>query len=80
MASSKFSEKILIYRDPGFVFDYTQDYNKRLSWDTFLKKAELIDGAEKAGVGGKGLVCCSQWIVWKLNTSLLTGPKPQPSK
>ena len=51
MASIKFFEKILIDRDPEFVFDYTQDYNKRLSWDTFLKKAELINGAENAGVG-----------------------------
>jgi hypothetical protein len=51
MASIKFSEKILIDRDPEFVFDYTQDYNKRLSWDTFLKKAELINGAGKAGIG-----------------------------
>jgi len=49
----KFSEKILIDRDQQFVFDYTQDYDKRLSWDTFLKKAELIDGAQKAGTGVK---------------------------
>jgi len=51
MGSVKFSEKTLIDCDPEFVFDYTQDYEKRLSWDTFLKKAELINGAEKAGVG-----------------------------
>jgi ribosome-associated toxin RatA of RatAB toxin-antitoxin module len=53
MGSIKFSEKILIDRDRQFVFDYTQDYGKRLSWDTFLEKADLIDGAQKAGVGVK---------------------------
>ncbi|HJP62191.1 MAG TPA: SRPBCC family protein [Mucilaginibacter sp.] len=53
MGSLKFSEKILINRPPPFVFDYTQDYANRLSWDTFLKEAVLIDGAEQAGVGVK---------------------------
>ena len=53
MASIKFSEKILVDRDPGSVFDYTQDYSNRLSWDTFLKTAELLNGAERAGAGVK---------------------------
>jgi ribosome-associated toxin RatA of RatAB toxin-antitoxin module len=53
MDSIKFSEKILIDRDQQFVFDYTQDYGNRLSWDTFLKRAELIDGAQEAGIGVK---------------------------
>lgn len=66
MASIKFSERILIDKDPGFVFDYTQDYNKRLSWDTFLKKAELINGAEKAGTGVKA------WCVARNGLSMET--------
>jgi len=53
MSSIKFSEKILINKDPEFVFDYTQNYSKRLTWDTFLIKAELIGGATEAGVGIK---------------------------
>jgi ribosome-associated toxin RatA of RatAB toxin-antitoxin module len=51
MSSVKFSEKILINKEPEFVFDYTQDYGKRLSWDTFLTKAELTNGATEARVG-----------------------------
>lgn len=51
MASIKFTEKTAINCSPEFVFDYTQDYDKRLSWDTFLKKADLINGAEKAALG-----------------------------
>lgn len=49
----KFSEKININDTQEFIFDYTQDYDNRLSWDTFLKRAALIEGATKAGKGVK---------------------------
>ena len=48
MKGIKFSEKVLIGANQVEVFDFTQDYDNRLSWDTFLKKAELIDGAIRA--------------------------------
>jgi len=51
--ATKFSEKIIINRPQQEVFDYTQDYDQRLSWDTFLKSAELINGAESAALGVK---------------------------
>ncbi len=35
------------------VFDFTQDYSKRLQWDTFLKRADLVDGAVAADKGVK---------------------------
>ncbi len=53
MESIKFTEKIEIKCSPEFAFDYTQDYNQRLNWDTFLKKAELIEGATIADKGVK---------------------------
>jgi ribosome-associated toxin RatA of RatAB toxin-antitoxin module len=53
MEGTKFSEKIMIKCRPLAAFDYTQDYNKRLEWDNFLKKAELMDGAIKADKGVK---------------------------
>jgi len=53
MSSIKFTEKITINCSPETAFDYTQDYSKRLTWDTFLKKAELINGATEAGLGVK---------------------------
>ncbi len=53
MGSIKFTEKITIKCNPFQAFDYTQDYDKRLTWDTFLKRAELINGAEKADMGVK---------------------------
>jgi ribosome-associated toxin RatA of RatAB toxin-antitoxin module len=51
MEAIKFSEKIIINEKQEVIFDYTQDYDNRLSWDTFLKKAELINGATKADKG-----------------------------
>lgn len=53
MGSIKFTERKEIKCSPEFAFDYTQDYKQRLVWDTFLKKAELIEGATSAGVGVK---------------------------
>ncbi len=50
-AGSKFTEKIIINCTQEFAFDFTQDYQNRLSWDSFLKKAELLDGAIAADVG-----------------------------
>src|SRR3954468_1694221 len=50
---TKFTESITINANAEKVFDFTQDYSKRLSWDTFLKKADLIEGAREAGIGVK---------------------------
>jgi len=49
MKSIKFEESIVIGRPPEEVFDFTQDYSKRLQWDTFLKRADLLQGASAAG-------------------------------
>lgn len=53
MVAVKFSEKIIINCSPLEAFDYTQDYSNRLKWDTFLKRAELMEGATQAGIGVK---------------------------
>lgn len=51
MNNIKFTKSIEIACSCEFAFDYTQDYSKRLTWDTFLKKADLINGAITAGKG-----------------------------
>lgn len=53
MGTTKFIETIVINENSELVFDFTQDYTKRLRWDTFLKKADLIEGATKADKGVK---------------------------
>lgn len=55
MKTTKFTESIIIDRNPEVVFDFTQDYNNRLIWDTFLRKADLLYGAKEAGMGVKAL-------------------------
>ncbi len=63
--SSKLSESVTIQESPALVFELTQDYSQRLAWDTFLKKAELID-APAADVGVKA------WCVSKHGLGLET--------
>ncbi len=53
MKAIKFTETIIIDEIAEKVFDFTQDYDKRLIWDTFLKKACLIEGATSANKGIK---------------------------
>ena len=49
----KFQEAIHIMAPQNIIFNYTQDYDNRLVWDTFLRKAELIQGATEADKGVK---------------------------
>ncbi len=51
MQRIKFTESILIGDSPETVFDFTQDYSKRLQWDTFLIQADLLGGATHADKG-----------------------------
>ncbi len=53
MQQHKLTESIRIARPQQAVFDYTQDYRQRLKWDTFLREAVLLDGAQAAGLGVK---------------------------
>jgi hypothetical protein len=39
MPLTKFTETIIIDAKPETIFDFTQDYNQRLKWDSFLKQA-----------------------------------------
>lgn len=51
MPAIKFTESIVIKRKPEDVFDFTQDYTARLRWDSFLKRAELMNDATVADKG-----------------------------
>ena len=39
----KIKKSIRIKENREVIFDFTQDYSRRLKWDNFLKKAELIN-------------------------------------
>jgi len=49
--SMKFEHAAVVDATPEVVFDLTQDYAKRLTWDPFLRRAELLGGAVAPGVG-----------------------------
>ena len=44
-------DSVEIDAEAAALFELTQDYERRLDWDPFLKEARLVDGAERAGVG-----------------------------
>lgn len=46
-----FEDSILIRDTPDALFALTQDYERRLQWDPFLRSAQLVDGAAEAGLG-----------------------------
>jgi Polyketide cyclase / dehydrase and lipid transport len=46
-----FDQSVVIAASPGELFALTQDYDRRLAWDPFLKSAALLGGAAAPGVG-----------------------------
>jgi ribosome-associated toxin RatA of RatAB toxin-antitoxin module len=75
MEAIKFSEKIVINQPAQVIFDYTQDYKNRLTWDTFLKKADLINGATEAGKGVKAWCVARNGLGMETEYVTFTPPK-----
>jgi len=75
MEGVKFSEAIIIKCSAETAFDYTQDYEQRLKWDTFLKKADLIDGATESGKGIRAY--CVAWNGLGMTTEYVTFNRPK---
>ncbi len=46
-----FEDSVLVRGMPDVLFALTQDYGRRLEWDPFLRRAELVGGATQAGPG-----------------------------
>ena len=66
MKALRIEEAIVIQAPRERVFDFTQDYSTRLQWDSFLKTAELLDGA---GAAGKGV---RAWCVARNGMGMVT--------
>jgi ribosome-associated toxin RatA of RatAB toxin-antitoxin module len=75
MESIKFTETVEINCTPEVAFDFTQDYDQRLSWDTFLKKADLIEGATKADNGVKAYCVAKNGL--GMETEYITFNRPK---
>src|SRR5262245_56866725 len=50
-ASMRFEYQAVVEGAVGEVFSLTQDYERRLTWDPFLRSAVLLDGAAAPAVG-----------------------------
>jgi hypothetical protein len=44
-------DSVEVAAEPRTLFDWTQDYSRRLDWDPFLREATLVGEAERAGLG-----------------------------
>ena len=75
MKPIKFEESIIIHALPERVFDFTQDYSVRLRWDTFLKRADLLEGATTAGKGVKAY--CVAYNGLGMVTEYITFNRPE---
>jgi len=75
METIKFTEQILINEKSEKVFDFTQSYDNRLKWDTFLKKADLIDGATIADKGVRAYCVAKNGI--GMETEYVTYNRPK---
>lgn len=58
----KLSASIDVAAPPEAVFDLIHDYGRRLEWDPFLRRAELLDDATEAGAGVRGR-CVAKWRI-----------------
>lgn len=50
-----FARSIEVQAPREWLFDVMQDYDRRLEWDEFLSRAELIDGARRPSLGVRAL-------------------------
>ncbi len=59
------------------IFDLVHDYEKRLTWDSFLREACLLDGAECAAVGVRSR-CTARWLAGgaAMETEYVTFQRP----
>lgn len=75
MGAIKFTETITIQANQEQIFDFTQDYNNRLKWDTFLKRADLIEGAKIADKGVKAYCVAKSGL--GMETEYITFNRPK---
>lgn len=71
----KFEHVAVVRADPARVFALTQDYTRRLSWDPFLRSAELVGGATAPAVGVRAW--CVAWSGMGMETEYVTFAPPR---
>jgi hypothetical protein len=69
-----FDESVVIDAEPAALFRLSQDYGRRLEWDSFLRSARLVGDARAAGVGVRA-VCVSR-SGWAMETEYVSFNPP----
>jgi hypothetical protein len=69
-----FDESIVINADSAELFGLSQDYDRRLEWDPFLRSASLV-GARGAGGGIRAL--CVARSGWAMETEYVSFNPPR---
>jgi ribosome-associated toxin RatA of RatAB toxin-antitoxin module len=72
---STFQESIVIKSDPDAIFRLSQDYARRLEWDPFLRSANLVGGADQAGLGVRAV--CVAKSGWAMETEYVSFSPPR---
>jgi ribosome-associated toxin RatA of RatAB toxin-antitoxin module len=65
-----FEHSVLVHADRGELFALTQDYERRLAWDPFLREARLLGGARAAAPGVRAW--CVAWYGLRMETEYVT--------
>jgi len=69
-----FDESIVIEAGPAELFGLSQDYDRRLEWDPFLRSANLV-GAREAGMGVRAV--CVAKSGWAMETEYVSFNPPR---
>jgi ribosome-associated toxin RatA of RatAB toxin-antitoxin module len=70
-----FEESVVIRSDPAALFRLSQDYDRRLEWDRFLRSARLLGGAHQAGLGVRAV--CVARSGWAMETEYVSFNPPR---
>jgi hypothetical protein len=70
-----FEESVVIGSDLAALFRLSQDYDRRLEWDPFLRSAHLLGEARQAGVGVRAL--CVAQSGWAMETEYVSFNPPR---
>jgi ribosome-associated toxin RatA of RatAB toxin-antitoxin module len=71
----RFEESIIIDASADSLFRLSQDYDRRLDWDPFLRSADLVGEAREVGVGTRA-VCVSKGG-WAMETQYVSYNPPR---
>ncbi len=74
-----FRPTIEVAAEPGMLFDLTQDYDRRLDWDPFLKEAKLLGGADRPDVSVRAWCVARNCLGMETRYVSFNPPGPVPS-